>query len=134
MQRVVVGALFFCGIISIVLQAVGLFSPAWVIYSIGWDTDDASSGADKLGDIFNMGIEVRMGLWTESICVRIASETTCSPENFEENLRYNPGEYLYILCKINLAIVIVCVRFTTPGFNGQITASRCADHWRRNSR
>ena len=32
--------------------------------------------------------------------------------------------YWYILCKINLAIVFVCVRFTKSGFYGKIIASR----------
>lgn len=60
------------GIISIIFQAFGLFSPAWLVYSLG-----ISGGPVSSGESFNISIEVRMGLWATSACVQSGFETEC---------------------------------------------------------
>ena len=42
----------------------------------------------------------------------------------DRHMKKHTSQKQYILCKINLAIVFVRVRFTTSGFYGQIIASR----------
>ena len=65
------------GIISILFQVVGLFSPAWLVYSLGI-SDGISDGSVSSGDSLDINIEVRMGLWTTLACVKSGFETECT--------------------------------------------------------
>ena len=91
--------LILCGIFSIILQAVGFFSPAWMIFSYGIDTDklNASSGIE-IGASMNMGVDVQMGLWTTSACVDTGFGKTCasvSTTELEERISGNPGRIIF---------------------------------------
>ena len=73
---------------AVILQAIGFFSPAWMICTFG-----ASSRRQD----FNL----YMGLWMTSACFDIGYEKRCetvSTAELEEKmaLRGDPGEYLFI--------------------------------------
>ena len=89
--------LIVCGILSITLQVVGFFSPAWMIYNTGVDTDtlEALSGAE-IGASRKTKIDIRMGLMTTSACYDIGYGRECgsvSTADIEETLssNLNPG-------------------------------------------
>ena len=94
--------LILCGIFSIILQAVGFFSPAWMIFSFGVDTDklEASSGTE-IGASMNMSVDVQMGLWTTFACADTGFGKTCaavSTAELETKMGQsgsgNPGKFI----------------------------------------
>ena len=106
MQHTLIDPLVICGIISLTLQAVGFFSPAWLIYSVRIDTEklEASSGTN-IGAHLDMDIDIHMGLWKTSACFDTGKGTECvsiSTTKLEEKLSSmssttgNPGGHLFI--------------------------------------
>ena len=77
-QKTLTVPLIVCGSISIILQAVGLFSPGWMILSEQVDTHKLDSLAGTNIDAnLHLGVEVQMGLWTTSYCADIGVGKIC---------------------------------------------------------
>ena len=56
------------GVLALILQGVGFFSPAWIVISMDMDTDELEGVS---GQVFgDSGISMQMGLWITRICYK----------------------------------------------------------------
>lgn len=66
-------------ILSVICIAVGVFSPAWLIYSMRIDTQTnvTVSGSDYTTSV-DLDMDIWMGLWTIRACFRLHDLETCA--------------------------------------------------------
>ena len=56
------------GVLALILQGVGFFSPAWMVISMDMDSEELGG---VFGEVFgDSGISIQMGLWITRICYK----------------------------------------------------------------